>query len=356
MNYAKRTALIQEGLSKTCAFYVSSPADVFYLSGFSGTFGKIVLTPSKRIFLTDKRYEESVRKSEIASLFEIEIIKGLKQTLLKLLHGKKRVMLTETTPLGEYLLVINEVKGCTAEISHAVRELRAVKDKDELDLIRKSVKIAEASFKYLFSILKPGMTEKEAGLAFEFFARSKGAESLSFTPIIAFGANSSVPHHATGTTKLKKGMVVLADAGVKYRGYCSDLTRVGAFCIMHSHLKKVQNIYNIARKAKEIAVNALRNSAECRLIDQKAREYLKEHGGLDANFTHSLGHSLGIEIHEPPFLAPRETAVLKAGCTVTVEPGLYFPGEFGVRIEDDYAVTKYGAEKLGTMNDSLVIL
>ena len=125
MNYSKRLALIQEGLSKTCAFYVSSPADVFYLSGFSGTFGKIVLTPSKRIFLTDKRYEESVRKSDIASLFEIEIIKGIKQPLLALLHGKKRVMLTETTPLGEYLLVINEAKGCTAEISPAVRELRA---------------------------------------------------------------------------------------------------------------------------------------------------------------------------------------------------------------------------------------
>lgn len=356
MNFLKRLKALQAGLSKTSAFYVSAASDVFYLSGFSGTFGKIVLTGSRRFFLTDKRYEEAVRKSIIAGLFEIEIIKSLRESVPALLRGKKKVLLADTTPLSEYLLIINEAKGSNISLSPAIKEMRAVKDKNEIELIKKSVNIAESSFKHLFSILKAGITEREASLAFEFFARSKGADSLSFTPIIAFGSNSSVPHHATGGTKLKKGMVVLADAGVKYSGYCSDLTRVGAFCIMHSQLKKVQNIYNIARKAKEIAVNALGNGVECRLTDQKAREYLNQQGGLDAYFTHSLGHSLGIDIHEPPFLASRETTVLKTGCTVTVEPGLYFPGEFGVRIEDDYAVTKYGAEKLGTMNDSLVIL
>ncbi len=356
MNHSKRLAALKNSLLKNDAFYAAPASDVFYLSGFRGTFGRILLTPSKNYFLTDKRYEEAVRRSDISRIFQIETVSGLKSSLPKFLKGIKRAFVSASTPLSEYLLINKEASGVKPVLSPALASLRAVKDKDEIELIKKSVKIAEDSFKYAFSILKPGITEREVSLEFEFYARKKGAEALSFTPIIAFGSNSSVPHHATGGTKLKKGMPVLIDAGVKYGGYCSDLTRVGAFCIMHSHLKKVQNIYNIVRKAKETAVKALKSGEKCRFPDAKARDFMRGAGGYDKYFTHSLGHSLGIDIHEPPYLAAREESSLKSGCTVTVEPGLYFPGEFGIRIEDDYAVTKSGAIKLGTMPDSLVIL
>lgn len=356
MNHLQRISSLKNGLLKKDAFYAASASDVFYLSGFRGTFGRILLTPSGNFFLTDRRYEEAIRRSDIGLLFQIEIVADLKNSLPKLLKPAKRVFISGSTPLSEYLLINNCSYGTKPEVSQALSALRAVKDRDELALIKKAVKIAEKSFRHTFSILKPGIREAEVSLEFEFYARKMGADSLSFTPIVAFGSNSSVPHHATGKTRLKKGMTFLIDAGVKYRGYCSDLTRTGTFCIMRTQLKKVQNIYNIAKKAKETAVKALRSGIKCRFPDFKAREFLAEMGGYDKYFTHSLGHSLGIDIHESPYLSSREESFLKSGCTLTVEPGLYFPGEFGIRIEDDYTVTKNGAIKLGTMSDSLVIL
>ncbi|HDQ25367.1 MAG TPA: aminopeptidase P family protein [bacterium] len=351
MNYAGRIRSLQKSLKKNRFFYAAGHSDIFYLSGFSGTFARILVSADKAVFITDPRYEGALNRSCVPHLFETVITRSLKKDLLPLAGRKNRILISVSTPLNDYLLLSEN--NTKPEISSLLSLLRSVKDADEIALIKKASLIAGLASQHTASILKRGITEDEAAFEYEKYARQHGAESLSFAPIVAFGANSAVPHHATGSTRLKKGDLVLIDAGVKYRGYCSDLTRVYAFCIIHPRLKELRKIFNYVKNAKKNAAKTLKNGVLAEKPGKAAGEYLKSNGGLDIYFTHSIGHGLGIDVHEEPFLGRSGSIVLKTGNVVTIEPGVYFPGKYGIRTEDDYLIGRAGCVKLSRAEDSL---
>ena len=346
-----RTYRVSSILKKKQAYYISNPSDVFYLSGFTGTFGKIVVFPGRAVFMTDPRYEGMVLKSKIASDFEIIIVKNFHADLT-LLIKKNEVLLNKNIPLSEYLMISENCLKTRLDLT--VSLLRMIKDKEEIDTIKKSVAIAEKAMKHTEKILKIGITEKDLSLEFDYFSRKQGADCLSFSPIIAFNENGAVPHHATSSRKLKANTLVLVDAGVKYKGYASDLTRVFAFGIIKTRLGQIQKHYESVRKAKETGLLSYKPGIIIKEADLAARKSLAA-DGLDRYFTHSLGHGLGLDVHEPPSVNPKEELKFEKGMVFSCEPGVYFDGNYGIRIEDDYLITDKGAIKLGDFDDSLII-
>lgn len=347
-----RIKKLSSSLKKGSAFYVSGASDIFYLSGFSGTFARIISTPKKNYFMTDARYKGEVKKSGIEKDFEVIISKNPAADLKKLLSKTKTLLISGNTELPVYL---NLKTFTRPEISAALAELRMIKDAGEILLIKKAISINEAALRHMASILKPGVSEKDLALEFEFYARKHGADGLSFDPIIAFDAGSAVPHHKTTDTKLRKNTFILADTGVKYKGYCSDLTRCMCFGIIQPRLKDMQKHYNMVQSAKKTGSDNYKPGALIRQADAKARICLKKQGNFDKFFTHSLGHGLGIDIHEPPWVNLKEKARFKAGMVLSCEPGIYMEGKYGIRIEDDYLVAEKGPVKLGNLSDALII-
>src|ERR1035437_2424124 len=346
-----RTYKVSSVLKKKQIYFISNTADVFYLSGFNGTFGKIIISPGKAAFMTDPRYEGMVLKSKIAGDFEIIITKNFQSDLL-LLIKEKEVLLNKNIPLSEYLMINNNCRG--TRLDSTVSSLRMIKDEKEIELIRKSVSITEKTMKHTAKILKAGISEKDLGLEFDYYSRKQGADGLSFSSIIAFNENGAVPHHATSSRKLKTNTLVLVDAGVKYKGYASDLTRVFAFGIIKPRLRQIQKYCESVLKAKKIGLLSYKPGVIIKEADLAARKSLAQ-DGLDRYFTHSLGHGMGLDVHEPPSVKSNEELKFEKGMVFSCEPGVYFDHKYGIRIEDDYLITDKGADKLGEFSDSLII-
>ncbi len=346
-----RTSNVAKLLKKNQAYYISDPSDVFYLSGFSGTFGKIIIFKNSAVFMTDPRYSGMMKGSAIEEDFEISITRNFFNDL-SLLIKKTEVLLNKNTPLSEYLHI--SANCPKAAIDPTVSFLRMKKDPGEISLIRKSVAITEKAMKHMAKILKTGISEKDLSLEFDYYSRKHGADGLSFSPIIAFNENGAVPHHATSSRKLKPNTLVLVDAGVKYKGYASDLTRVFAFGIIQPRLKQIEKYCGSVLKAKQTALLSYKPGIIIKEADLAARNSLAL-DGLDKYFTHSLGHGMGLDVHEIPSVNPKEGLKFEKGMVFSCEPGVYFEGKYGIRIEDDYLITDKGAEKLGEFSDSLVI-
>jgi Xaa-Pro aminopeptidase len=347
----KRISALTALTDKKNAFYVSDPSDIFYLSGFSGTFGRIVCINGIAVFITDPRYGAAVKKSPIARDFEIHITKNFRSDLITLIDSKN-VMLGKNTPLSEYL-IIKEACPCVI-MDETVASMRMIKDSSEIELIKKSINICEKAFKHIRTFLRPGVSEMDISVEFEYFSKKAGADGVSFTPIIAFNENGAVPHHATSLRKLKVNTLVLVDSGVSYKGYASDLTRVFAFGIIQPRLRAIQKHYELVQKAKETGVACYKPGAPIKEAELAVRKYLAG-CGLESFFTHSLGHSFGLNIHEPPSVNSKEERCFEKGMVFTCEPGIYLDNKYGIRIEDDYLITADGADKLGEYKDSLII-
>ncbi|MCE5301355.1 MAG: Xaa-Pro peptidase family protein [Spirochaetia bacterium] len=347
-----RIAAFSSALQDRYAFYAADPSDVFYLCGFSGTFGRIVALEKKAYFITDPRYAGTPVIRDIAKTFEVVITKDFSGDLKKILKNVKKTGLSRQTPLAEYLNLKNN--GFSPEIDDRVREARMVKDKHEVELIKKAVSINEAGIRHVVSILKPGITEKEIALEFDIYIRKHGADSVSFPSIVAFNASGAVPHHATSSARLHKNTLILIDCGVRYQGYCSDLTRCIAFCIIKSRFNDIVAEYELTRAAKASAVLNYTNGKNIKDADLESRQYLERHKRA-GYFTHALGHGIGIDIHEQPSVNKTATGKFLPGMVLTCEPGLYYKEKYGIRIEDDYLVTRDNPVKLGSMNDGLII-
>ena len=238
------------------------------------------------------------------------------------------------------------------DIGKTICDMRKIKVKDEIDKIIVAQKITDDAFDYMLDRITEGKTEKELALELEFFMRSNGADAVSFDIIFIGGKNTSMPHGVPSDYKLQKGDFITMDFGADVCGYKSDMTRTVA---LGSVSEEQKEIYNIVLNAQCSALNKIRAGERCSEIDKIARDIIKE-SGYGQYFGHALGHSVGLDIHESPNFSPKCDEILAPGMVLTVEPGIYLPGKFGVRIEDMVYITSKGAENLTKSDKSLIII
>lgn len=229
---------------------------------------------------------------------------------------------------------------------------RLIKDEVEVSLLEKSGALADSVMNDIKDFIKSGITEKEVANEIKRLFKEKGASDLSFETIVGFGKNSAIPHHETGDTTLKEGDTILIDMGGIRDYYCSDMTRTFVYKKVSP---KIEEIYNIVKLAQEETIKKIKPGMRMKDADAIARDIITK-AGYGENFTHRTGHGLGIEIHEEPFLTSKNEKVLEEGMVVSVEPGIYLPGEFGVRIEDIIVIKNDGAKRFNNFSKELICL
>lgn len=333
------------------AALVITASNTFYLSGYESTNCRILITNDKDYFFTDMRYLEEA-KNAIGDRFEVllggvEEIKGIVDDL-----GVKALGVEENVSYVEYRSLEELFKGVEfVAVDKAFSKIRAIKTEREISLIKTAQSVTETAFNEILPFIKEGVTEIEIAARLEYIMLKKGCE-LAFDSIVAFGENGSKPHAHRSERKLKRGEFVTIDFGAKYKGYCSDMTRTVALGAVDERKARA---YNAVLEANKLAEKAIKIGEKCCDIDSVARNYLAKFS-LDKFFSHSLGHSVGVDIHEMPAFSPRCEEVLKEGMIITVEPGVYLEGDFGLRIEDMALVTKNGAEILTHADKNLIVL
>ncbi|MFO7569906.1 MAG: M24 family metallopeptidase, partial [Smithellaceae bacterium] len=231
------------------------------------------------------------------------------------------------------------------------RMLRSRKDAHEVSIMKKAAAIGSTAIASVRQSIFVGWTEREIAFALEVAAREAGADGLAFDTIVASGKNASLPHAKPSSRKIKKGDFLVIDFGVRYRGYCSDETCTFAFGELTDDQK---NAYRLVKQAQDEAVAAIRDGVSAFEIDDSVRRVFGPQ--FIRYFVHGTGHGVGLEVHEAPRLSPKSKDVLKTGMIVTVEPGLYFPGKWGIRIEDTVLVKEKGCEKITKMNKDLTVI
>ncbi len=316
---------------------ISDPHNRRYLSGFIGSAGYLFITETDAILATDFRYTEQA--AEQATGFGVSQIQGrLRDWFPKLLNElsvKQIGFEADNITVSALTMFKDALQESGAEISMSPKsgdtaKLRAMKDPEEVALLQKAIDIGDAAFEETAAKLTPGMTEREAAWEFEKAIRERGAECLSFDTIVATGANAARPHHQTGNTELSEGETIVFDCGATYRGYCSDLTRT---VVLGDADDEISKVYNTVLEAQEAAIEQIDAGITGSEADGIARKIIEDAGYTD-NFGHSLGHGLGLEVHEEPNVGPRGETVLENGMPFTIEPGIYIPDWGGVRIED----------------------
>lgn len=328
-----------------------------YLTGMRSSAGYVLAFPEKAYLIIDFRYLEKARETvqhcEVVPQEE-HILKQLERLMEK--HGAKSCALESmslTLQRAAAFRKLKQVEFLTDDtLSEALYDLRTVKSPEELVKIRAAQQLAEAALEHLLRQLRPGMTEREAALTLDFYMRRNGAEDISFDTIALTGAHTSMPHGVPDDREIGSGDFVLMDFGAVVDGYHSDMTRT--VCVGEP-TEEMREIYHIVRSAQEEALVAARPGMTGKELDAVARDIITEAGFGEA-FGHSLGHGVGMEIHEFPVASPYREEILKPGNVVTIEPGIYLPGKFGVRIEDFVCITENGCENLTSVSNKLICL
>lgn len=327
------------------AFLVTKDVNITYLTGFNASESWLLVTPKGSYYITDFRYI-------------LEAQKGLKGITIKKYERSMPEMVFEIAQGlglkrigfdGRHLSLAGYrqmEKNCPkslrlVELSDVVESMREIKEKKEVDAIRACLKLHHAAIKFLRKTIKPGLTEEQVLGKLEAYVKERGA-GFSFPSIIASGPNSCYPHARVSRRKIKNNEPVLIDTGIDINGYKSDLTRIVLLGRIPSLICEVAEI---VKDAQRKAIAAIAPGVPVAVADQEARNYFKKFD-LEQYFGHSLGHGVGLEIHESPRLSVRSPAVFKPGMVVTVEPAVYIPGKFGIRIEDMVLVTHQGCEVL----------
>ncbi len=339
-------------------FLISSPKNVFYLSGLASSNAYILLGQDQAFLLTDFRYMEAAR-NKAGLLFEVLDLarRNLPQAIEDILPAKAKIRLAfegKHVSHFDYEKLSSSLPSGLSLFSAKdwIEGLRQIKDEEEISLIRQAQKIAEKALAETLNFIKAGRTEKEIRQILENFLYEFGADDLAFKTIVAAGKRGSLPHAVPTDEKIKAGDLITIDMGCKYQGYCSDMTRTFALTYLEESERK---IYNIVLKAQTEAMKSIKAGQSCKEIDKISRDIIKDAGYADF-FGHGLGHSLGIEVHEQPAFSPLSEDVLEENMIMTIEPGIYLPDSFGLRIEDLLVVKNQGLENLTDFKKELIIL
>lgn len=338
-----------EGLD---ALLVSSPFNVSYLTGFSGESSYLLLSEGKQLLVSDGRFTEQIAEECPGLAVHIrppsQLLPAATAEQLTALGAHSVGFESGHLTVAEHQALADAVKTADWKPGRdRVEKLRQVKDDDEVAQIREAIRFAERAFVMLRALLRPEDTEKELTDALEGYVRRAGAKATAFPTIVAVGSRAALPHAPPTSRRVAESFHVLIDWGASGAFYKSDLTRV---LWWHNNaaaadLDRFREVYTAVAEAQRRAIAALRPGVKAKDVEAVSRGVLSERG-LGERFTHSLGHGIGLQIHEAPFLRSNAEVTLQAGMVVTIEPGAYLPGWGGVRIEDDVLVTPDGAEVL----------
>lgn len=330
-----------------------------YFTGMKSSAGTLLVFPEESYLIIDFRYIEKARSvvKDCTVLLEergtgkYDQINGLIEA-----HGAKTVAIDSQTctvsELASYRKLLKaEIPG-DGRFGKLIRKLRLVKTPDETEKMIAAQRIAEQGFEHMLGFIKEGMTEREIQLELDYFMLSHGAEALSFDTIALSGPNTSLPHGVPGDRRVQSGEFVLMDYGAVVDGYHSDMTRT--VCVGEPS-EKMRKVYDIVLRAQQASLDVLKAGISGKELDAAARDLITAEGYGEC-FGHSLGHGVGMEIHEEAYASPSSEAVLPEGSVITIEPGIYIKGEFGVRIEDFAIVTAEGFENMTRSPKELICL
>ncbi len=329
------------------AVLITNSVNVRYLTGFDGSFGWCVLFgDGVKVLITDARYQGYVDRVVFDDV-QVMDVSQLPMENLKVLISDNQIEQLGFEGNEMTYKALSSFKGeieslIWRQIDDLVEVLRMQKSEDEIELIAESQRLVKVIFEQIKGEIRKGMSEKAIAWRIECLAREMGCDGLSFPPIVAINEHSASPHHHNTDRKFENGDLLLIDMGVVWKGYCSDLTRMIFTGELTSEQKEV---YGIVESAQKVAIEGLAMGMDAVEADRLAREVI-EAAGYGEEFCHSLGHGVGLEIHEKPGLSPRSKDVLSANTVVTVEPGIYLKGKFGVRIEDLVVVGNDGVRVL----------
>jgi Xaa-Pro aminopeptidase len=358
VDYRDRRRRLEEQLRERHldSLLVTHLPNIRYLCGFTGSAGVVVAANGRSVFFTDGRYREQAR-SEVQGA-RVTVPKGavLDAALRAVSKLKVKTVGVESDHMS--LAAGRKVSQCLGpgkrvrQTTRLVEELRMVKEPGEIERIRAAVELGSSLFDAALKAIRPGVAEAAVAAQLEYAARCAGAESMSFETIVAAGARSALPHGRASSQAIPRRGFVVLDFGVILAGYCSDMTRtvhVGA------PAEDARRLYAVVREAQQAAIEAVRPGRRVEEVDAAARAVLRR-GGFARYFTHSTGHGVGLEIHEPPRIASGQREILAPGMVITIEPGAYIPGFGGVRIEDMVVVTGSSCEVLTPTTKDLLAL
>jgi len=352
MDFRARQNKLREHLASTRfdALLISHLPNIRYLCGFTGSAGLLLVEDAGSVFFTDVRYDTQAHE-EINSAKVVIARKAALPALAEFLAKRRKrgrgwslAIEAEHFTVGEKkrLAKLLPAGASLKDAPPIVERFRMVKDEDEIGRIREAVNLGARLFDRAVDVLRPGVKEVEVAAEMELAARRAGAEEMSFPTIIASGVRSALPHGRASNQPIPAGAFVVCDFGVILSGYCSDQTRT---VWVGNVSDDARQAYEAVREAQQAAIDAVRPGIPVGEVDAAARKVLRK-DGLGRYFTHSTGHGVGLEIHESPRVADGQPELLQPGMVITIEPGVYFPGKWGVRIEDMVVVTAGGHEVL----------
>jgi Xaa-Pro aminopeptidase len=347
---------IQQWLDALDALLLTDPISIRYASGFYITDGAALIARNKAWLITDSRYIEAAQQA----VSDMEVLSvSAKQPLYTLLRelieeNNIRTVGAEETRLthSAWLSLEQRLERPLTPAGHILARLRTCKDAQEITYMIAAQRIAEKALDEVLGIIRPGLTEKQVAAELVYRMYKYGGEANSFDPIVVTGKKTSMPHGVPGDEIIQEGDFVTMDFGTMYGGYCSDMTRTVA--VGHA-TDEMKHVYETVLEAQLAGIAAARPAATGRSIDKAARDVITK-AGFGQYFGHSFGHSLGLEIHESPNASPANNQSMPAGTVISAEPGIYIPGQFGVRIEDVLWLRSGGAEVITKAPKSLLIL
>ena len=328
-------------------FYLTG---VWPLASMERPFFLVVPSDDRPFIIAPELYAPDANRIEVEKIFYKDGEDPFSMLAKRLRKGT--VLIDDLMSASHALRIQMNLDGYSFDLlSSVISKLRAVKDEDEIEMIKKATGIVDRAFKRVVQEIYSGITENELAQVLNEYMMYYGADGLAFETIVASGPNSAEPHHLTGNRKIRKGDVIIMDYGARYRGYVSDITRTVYFGSVD---EKFLEVYETVQKAQQAAINLAKPGVEAREVDRAARSVI-EAKGYGPNFTHRTGHGIGVEVHEQPFLDSHNTLKLENNMVFTVEPGIYLEGKFGIRIEDDILL-KNRSERLTKSSRSLITI
>lgn len=347
----KRIDILRNALSENECAFISSYPNIFYFSGFTSEDAYLLISCDKKIIITDSRY--IVQAKEQCPEFEIINISEGFSEIFKKITENDILYEEQDISVGFY---ISLKKLCSKKnfipASNKISEFRRIKDKSEIKAIHQAEQLGDLAFEYILKLIKPDMTEISIAAELEYFFRKHGASKLSFDTVVASGYRSSMPHGTASEKKIQKGEFLTLDFGCVLDGYCSDMTRT---VVMGEADAGQKEIYSLVLAAQKAGIESAFSGKKCSEVDAAARKVIED-AGYGKYFSHSLGHSVGIEIHENPNFSPKSKDFAEGGNVITVEPGIYIEDFGGVRIEDIIVIGSDFVENITKSEKELIII